>query len=374
MNGIYLVRGEYKKGDEGKSLLRKLAYKHLKKLRDEGEGNLYEIGDFKTFVNQSKIEVNQHGKPFFVGKYEDLNFSISHSGEYYAVVFSDYPCGIDVQEIKAGGKPGSLGKIAQKYFTKEEMSYIKSDADFFQIWTAREAYGKMVGDGFWGEMPNFVEAGSLIDRVTYGASEYLIRELEIDPKYILKLCLVDEAEYVEFAEASEYEENAPDGRLIAAKYLGRSARSTAQLRKHLKTKGVSESEINQVIEEFTEFGYLNDAVYAVQFFEYGENKGWGRTRILRELKNRGVSQDDIEEAESERLENLTPYEDKDFNSEEGRALGVAQKMVSSKDFEESRLTEKAKARIARRLYGYGYTWDTIKKVQREIDNEHSDEE
>ena len=100
------------------------------------------------------FKTDEHGKPYA----ENLNvqFNISHSGNIVVCAVSNNPVGIDVEEIR----PIDL-KIAKRICSDDELKYIfdgkepafsvttnkKTLTRFFEIWTAKEAVGKLTGHG-----------------------------------------------------------------------------------------------------------------------------------------------------------------------------------------------------------------------------------
>lgn len=100
--------------------------------------------------------VAEHGKPYV----EDLNieFNISHSADMVVCVVNDNPVGVDIEKIR----PVDLN-TAKRIFSEEEIRYIFEcipDAEdyncylndavlqrFFEFWTKKEAYGKLIGKG-----------------------------------------------------------------------------------------------------------------------------------------------------------------------------------------------------------------------------------
>ena len=97
------------------------------------------------------IAKNKWGKPYLVG-YPDYHFSLSHSGSYVAFASDTNPIGVDIEEIK---KPHD--DIARRFFTEEEASYVaKNGAEgFYEIWTKKEAYVKLLGTGFSTSISSF---------------------------------------------------------------------------------------------------------------------------------------------------------------------------------------------------------------------------
>lgn len=84
---------------------------------------------------------SEYGKPYIEG-FESYRFSVSHSGGRAAFVDSAEDIGIDIQLIQ------DKNKHAARFFTENEQLYAaQSDSAFFEIWTRKEAYVKMLGIG-----------------------------------------------------------------------------------------------------------------------------------------------------------------------------------------------------------------------------------
>ena len=79
--------------------------------------------------------------------------------------------------------------------------------------------------------------------------------------------------------------------------LARSAKSTSQLRKILEQREISPEIAEKVLERFTEVGLIDDAAYAETIVNSRRNyKGLAKSAIKRELNEKGVSQEFVEEA------------------------------------------------------------------------------
>ena len=86
--------------------------------------NLYDISNREIeFVS---------GKPFL--KTREKYFSISHSGEYIVLAFSDRDCGIDIEEIKERNFAAISKRMGFKSDSKE---------DFYCEWTKYESEYKL---------------------------------------------------------------------------------------------------------------------------------------------------------------------------------------------------------------------------------------
>ena len=95
-----------------------------------------------------KIKYQKKGKPYFKD-YKELNFNITHSGKYVACAISDTPIGIDME-----GNRKDVCSVARRFFNKDESEWVcmaESESEqkerFLKIWTFKEAYSKMTGDG-----------------------------------------------------------------------------------------------------------------------------------------------------------------------------------------------------------------------------------
>ena len=139
-----------------------------------------------------------------------------------------------------------------------------------------------------------------------------------------------------------------DIRDTAAKYLASRARSTGEMRIHLKGKGYRDEEIASVIADFLDYGYLDDDEYCRQYIKYAFGKGKGPIRVKQELAEKGINRDTIAFA-------MEDYEMEEADLE--RALAQARKTAGDKQ-----LDEKMKGRIGRRLVALGYSTDIAYKV------------
>lgn len=101
------------------------------------------------------IAYGQFKKPYCINY--NIHFNASHSGNYTAVAVSDRDIGIDIESLREYSPA-----IAKKYFTKAEIDYIgaaalrsERDRRFFELWTAKEAYLKLTGQGLRGGVSSF---------------------------------------------------------------------------------------------------------------------------------------------------------------------------------------------------------------------------
>ncbi len=99
------------------------------------------------------FSIHKSGKLFLEG-YPNYHFSISHSEKKVAFVSDITPVGIDIEKE---GK--SLESVAKRYFHPDELRIHKdnnfTNRDFYRIWTAKEAYVKLLGIGITDEFSLF---------------------------------------------------------------------------------------------------------------------------------------------------------------------------------------------------------------------------
>lgn len=87
---------------------------------------------------------------------------------------------------------------------------------------------------------------------------------------------------------------------IAYAFLNKRERTKAEVRARLERAEISGEEVEAVIAELLEFGYLDDARYARVFTEDKRNlEAWGNERIARALLERGIERDLIDAALTE---------------------------------------------------------------------------
>ena len=95
-------------------------------------------------MQDSQVFVDEHGKP----RIEGLEFNLSHSGNLVICAVSEQPVGCDVEEVRKAPKG-----VAERYFSCREQEYLSQFAEeeydraFFRLWTMKESYVKMTGEG-----------------------------------------------------------------------------------------------------------------------------------------------------------------------------------------------------------------------------------
>ncbi len=84
-----------------------------------------------------------------------MYFSLSHSGDVVAIATDDVEVGCDAELIKGDNRL----KIADRFYNINEREYVHSADDeklaFCRIWTRKEAYLKMTGEGISTDLTAF---------------------------------------------------------------------------------------------------------------------------------------------------------------------------------------------------------------------------
>jgi 4'-phosphopantetheinyl transferase len=129
----------------------------------------------------SEWHLSAEGKPYYNNG--NKKFSISHSGNYVIVAFSDQETGADIERLANFDIMSVLS-----YLHPKEKEYIENASDsenaFFKIWTRKEAYLKAIGKGIIDGLNN---ENCLQDQLTQKEKWYL-HSISIISNYQIALC------------------------------------------------------------------------------------------------------------------------------------------------------------------------------------------
>ncbi|SFL10129.1 Phosphopantetheinyl transferase [Lachnospiraceae bacterium KH1T2] len=100
-------------------------------------------------IDSKRIITNEHGKPMIPGG-KPPYFSISHKHKIAVLAVSkDNQVGVDIEFIGMYREA-----MVKRFYTKAEIAFLdgiqderKKREEFYRMWTMKEAYGKLVGDG-----------------------------------------------------------------------------------------------------------------------------------------------------------------------------------------------------------------------------------
>ena len=153
-----------------------------KRLQSLGAGLLLDKVLCRYGILSDKVYEDKNGKPVVDG----ICFNLSHSGDLVICVVGEKSVGCDIEKMKDAPK-----RVVERSFTDEEKEYLQNfsgdayNQEFFRIWTKKESYLKMTGQGI------------RIALDTLEIKNCYIQEYEL-PGYCITVC----AEEQEFAELS----------------------------------------------------------------------------------------------------------------------------------------------------------------------------
>lgn len=139
----------------------------------------------------------------------------------------------------------------------------------------------------------------------------------------------------------------------AVGYLAARARSKREIEQKLLQAGYRPCTVEMVIYKLQRENLLDDSDFARQWVESRQHHKLGRSRIAQELRRKGVSQEDAEDA-------MSIIEDEDQLS---GAVALATKAAARIKPDED--IRKATNRIAAMLARRGYSWDIAKEAIRQ---------
>ena len=149
-------------------------------------------------LESKALRYGDNGKP----SVEGICFSLSHSGDMVICAVGDKPVGCDIERTAQAHE-----KLAERFFAPAELEYLRSFSDdalnreFFRLWTMKESYIKMTGEGLTLPLSDFcVNIGREISVFRGGAAcPCRIKEYPLEA-YALSVCTEDR----EFSEGIEF--------------------------------------------------------------------------------------------------------------------------------------------------------------------------
>ena len=162
--------------------------------------------------------------------------------------------------------------------------------------------------------------------------------------------MVDEEKLKKIA----YEENLINCKETALKIIERSYKTKKEMTKRLLEKGYNLEEINETLKFLEEYNFINDESYAKAFIK-DKTKTQGKQKIKYALKNKGVSEEIIEEE----LSNV----DMEKEKENAKILALKKYNVLIKRENDK---YKIKEKIIRFLISRGYNYEVAKDAVKEM--------
>lgn len=105
-----------------------------------------------------EFSYERNGKPYIPGR-PDIFFNISHCRKGIACVVSESPAGIDIEEIQYGWED-----LASAVLNPDELSEVINSGEpevrFTEIWTRKESFLKLTGEGLADNMRDVLAGAS----------------------------------------------------------------------------------------------------------------------------------------------------------------------------------------------------------------------
>lgn len=90
-------------------------------------------------------------------------------------------------------------------------------------------------------------------------------------------------------------EDSSDAYGVALRFLERKPRSSHEIHLRLLSRGFRDEEIQETLERLSEYGFIDDRLFALKYAEEILSKGYGTVKIRRKLVEKGIDRDLIEE-------------------------------------------------------------------------------
>ncbi|MEP7158277.1 MAG: regulatory protein RecX [Chloroflexota bacterium] len=153
----------------------------------------------------------------------------------------------------------------------------------------------------------------------------------------------------------------------AAAFLAVRPRSVGETRKRLHHLGYPQGLVDEVLERFAEIGYLDDEAFARAWVESRDRaRPRGETALRRELAQKGVGREVVDEVLVERLD---AAEDGDPNLAAATALIARKRAGLAREPDPRKRRQKAYALLARS----GFDPETCRALSASVANEEGDE-
>jgi 4'-phosphopantetheinyl transferase len=148
--------------------------------------------EYDLSEREIRFERNPYGKPFLSSRPE-LYFNLSHSGEWVTCALGASPVGVDIERVDNIDL-----SVAEHFFSREEYRDLLGARDplhrFYEIWTSKESYVKMLGVGLGLPLQSFsikIDDLQRIRLVRHDGtdSNAAFFQYDVHPQYKLSLCV-----------------------------------------------------------------------------------------------------------------------------------------------------------------------------------------
>ncbi|MBC8556439.1 4'-phosphopantetheinyl transferase family protein [Jutongia hominis] len=125
-------------------------------------------------ITKFTMKYDENGKPYLL-EYPDIFFSISHCVYGCVVAVADELIGVDIQNVI----PFSYN-VAERVCCSEELNVLTNSRnqtiDFIRMWTIKESYLKMIGEGIVGDLKsvNTLEMSSSSTEIVFSKNIIIV--------------------------------------------------------------------------------------------------------------------------------------------------------------------------------------------------------
>ena len=91
------------------------------------------------------LRKNRYGKPFLEGN--PVQFSLSHAGDWAVCGLADCPLGVDIEKVQPVER--GMYELCLTSQERQQLEQVSTPPErrFVQLWTMKESFGKLRGDG-----------------------------------------------------------------------------------------------------------------------------------------------------------------------------------------------------------------------------------
>jgi 4'-phosphopantetheinyl transferase len=148
----------------------------------------------KLGIHSASIVFNksENGKPYLDNR--KVHFNLTHSGNWVVMAMAEAEVGIDIELIR----PINY-RIAERFFSPAEVRTLNSKMNndkleyFFELWTLKESYLKLIGTGLTRSLNSFTiyhedKRFHIRENEKSGASNIFFKQYPIEDGYKISVC------------------------------------------------------------------------------------------------------------------------------------------------------------------------------------------
>ena len=155
---------------------------------------------FGISFDAANVKKGVHGKPFWAGQ-EKIYFNVSNTAGMVVCALSDLETGADAEKIRS-----VKAAVIKRCCTDAELAYIRGSEEnqeslvkerFFQLWTLKESFMKMTGQGMYFPIRDaefFIQNQDLPQRILCSQHGYFVQKRL--GEYWISICTQEKSEVI----------------------------------------------------------------------------------------------------------------------------------------------------------------------------------